>query len=201
MEKIPHAGLRAYVVWLPVLRAGNVESAAHRESGRVADPRATHYFDADARLARRFSEIIALPQGLPAWDVYLVFDAKARWDAIPPKPTSWMHQLGRGAPSELRLNGEQLARVVSGLLGASLKTASAGWQRENTPIPAGGNCVTSSHCQPYRASLKTKQLRYIQILDRPGNFFPPSDITGSGGNLIERQLTAATAGDGRRPGG
>src|SRR5881396_881086 len=39
-----------------------------------------------------------------------------RWEDKPPAPTYWMHQLGRRAPPELRLDGDQMARVVSELL-------------------------------------------------------------------------------------
>lgn len=58
-----------------------------------------------------------LPGATPAWDVYMVFGPEARWADTPPAPTYWMHQLG-SAPSGLRLDGEQLARVVRGLLAA-----------------------------------------------------------------------------------
>ncbi len=108
--------MRAYVVWLPVLRRGDIAPAARREARRVSDQRATHFLDPDAKLAKLYSEIIQLPRGLPAWDVYFVFGPKVRWEEKPPHPTYWMHQLGRAAPSELRLNGDQLARVVNGLL-------------------------------------------------------------------------------------
>ncbi len=114
------------MVWFPVLQAGGVERAARRAASRVSDPRAEHFFDPDARLAKLYAGIIQLPRGLPAWDVYFAFGPAARWPDTnrsgarevgkPPAPTYWMHQLGRAAPSELRLDGDQLARVVSGLL-------------------------------------------------------------------------------------
>ncbi len=104
------------MVWVAVLRGGNFESAARRESGRVSDERATHFCDSEAKLAKLYSGIIRLPRGLPAWDVYFVFAPSLRWEEKPPPPTYWMHQLGKAAPSELRLDGDQLARVVNGLL-------------------------------------------------------------------------------------
>jgi len=45
-----------------------------------------------------------------------VFAPSVRWEDKPPAPTYWMHQLGRRAPPELRLDGDRLARVVSELL-------------------------------------------------------------------------------------
>ena len=116
LAQIPDPNLRAYVVWLPVLPSGAWESAARRAGGRIPDARATRYFDRDAHLGHLYAPILHLPEGLPAWDVYLVFAPPVRWVDKPPAPTYWMHQLGRRAPPELRLDGDQIARVVSELL-------------------------------------------------------------------------------------
>lgn len=124
-------------MWLPVLRAGNVPSAARREGGRIDDPRALHFLDPDARLAREYSRVIHLPGRTPAWDVYLVFGPEARWENEPPAPTYWMHQLG-DAPPDLRLEGKQLARVVNGLLNSIGKAGGHGLSRaipEANPKP------------------------------------------------------------------
>jgi len=102
-----------------VLPSGAWESAARREGGRIPDPRVTRYFDRDAHLGHLYGPIIHLPEGLPAWDVYFVFAPTVRWEDKPPTPTYWMHQLGRSAPPELRLEGDQLARVVRELLAAA----------------------------------------------------------------------------------
>lgn len=132
LERISSPDLRAYVVWLPVLPSGAWESAARREGRRVPDPRATHYYDAAAHLARLYAPLLHLPEGIPAWDVYLVFEPKARWPEsrsekqisnLAPAPTYWMHQLSHAAPRELRLDGDQLARVVNGLLSSHYKAA------------------------------------------------------------------------------
>lgn len=125
MGKISGSNLRAYVVWLPVLRAGLVERAAYRESGRIPDSRTLDFYDAEARLAKLYSGILRLRFGSPAWDVYMVFAPSARWGQDPPAPTYWMHQLGWQAPPDLELNGDRLASVVSGLLAAYAKSARA----------------------------------------------------------------------------
>lgn len=104
------------MVWLRVLRAGDVESAARREARRVNDQRAINFFDPNSKLATLYSEILQFPRGFPAWDVYFVFGPELRWDNKPPPPTYWMHQLGRAAPPGLRLDGEKLAQVVNSLL-------------------------------------------------------------------------------------
>ena len=119
MEGISDPNLRAYIVWLPVLPSGAHEPAARRETKRIRDNRAMPFFDAEARAGKAYSSILHLPSGLPAWDVYLGFGAEVRWESNPPVPAYWMHQLGRAGPPELRLDGEQLERVVSGLLSKS----------------------------------------------------------------------------------
>jgi hypothetical protein len=121
MERITDPGLRAYIVWLPVLPWGAHEPAARREAERIPDSRAVRFFDAKARVAKAYSPILHLPWGLPAWDVYLVFGPEARWEGNPPAPAYWMHQLSRAGPPELRLDGERLERVVSSLLSKSEK--------------------------------------------------------------------------------
>jgi len=115
LSKIPDPNLRAYVVWLPVLRTGGWESAAKDQGERIPDSRARRYYDAEASVGKLYGSLLHLPRGLPAWDVYMVFDGDARWEA-PPPPVYWMHQLGLAAPSDLRLDGDRLARVVRGLL-------------------------------------------------------------------------------------
>jgi len=122
LSKILDPRLRAYVVWLPVLRNGGWESAAKDQGERVPDSRARRYYDADASVGRLYGSLLHLPRGLPAWDVYLVFAGNARWEAQPPAPAYWMHQLGLAAPSDLRLDGDRLARVVRGLLASAGST-------------------------------------------------------------------------------
>jgi hypothetical protein len=131
LAKIPDPNLRVYVVWLPVLLSGGWESAARRQASRIPDPRATRYYDPEKRIGVLYGPILRLARGIPAWDVYMVFGPEARWpvhqgdDAKggnagngPPVPAYWMHQLGRAAPRELRLDGDKFAKVVRELLSA-----------------------------------------------------------------------------------
>ena len=133
MERISDPNLRAYIVWMPVLPSGAHEPAARREAGRIPDNRAIRFFDAEARVGKLYSSILHLPSGLPAWDAYLVFDRDARWDGNPPAPAYWMHQLGRAGPPELRLDGEQLERVVRSLLPKASWSLAGGRSRQWVP--------------------------------------------------------------------
>lgn len=142
METIPDPNLRAYIVWLPVLRSGAHEPAARREAGRIPGRRAIRFYDPGAQAGKLYATILHLAPGLPAWDVYLVFGPEVRWKESPPVPTYWMHQLGRAGPPQLFLDGEQLARVVSSLLTRSSLNrkpqvvSEAGDERVTPPLAA-----------------------------------------------------------------
>lgn len=127
LERVADPQLRVYVVWLPIqpqARAGAGAGAAQRESKRVADARAAHFYDADAWLGRVFRETIGLPEGAPAWDVFFVFGREARWGEQPPQPAFWMHQLsarwwGERYSDEIErrsLNGDVLRQKVEEIL-------------------------------------------------------------------------------------
>ncbi|MBI4462076.1 MAG: hypothetical protein HY653_04140 [Acidobacteria bacterium] len=106
------------MVWLPAISrmdAEELERQARRVAQRIADRRVSHFLDVDAALGELYPEIINLPRGDLAWDVYLVFGREARWEESLPHPDYWMHQLAR--PSDTYLEGEKLARVVMDLLG------------------------------------------------------------------------------------
>ena len=88
-------GLRAYVIWLPILPDDSAAAAAHA-AARSAEPRVSHYWDPDRALGEELGKALALPSreaghtsGV-AWDVYLLFERGTRWGAA---PAFWMHQL------------------------------------------------------------------------------------------------------------
>ena len=136
-------------MWLPVLPSGAHEPAAQREAGRIRDTRAMRFFDAEARVGKVYSSVLHLPSRMPAWDVYLVFGPEVRWEETPPVPAYWMHQLGRAGPPELRLDGEQLERVVRSMLSKS--GTQPGWHSEVIVKP--GLCLQVASPSVY-ASLR-----------------------------------------------
>ena len=105
--------IKVYVVWTPVLWEDD-RRAAVEAIGHVSDERAVHFWDADKSLAFSLEKIVTLPRGRPlAWDVYFVFDPQATWGDGPPKPATWMHQLGT---DERKLDGDRLRIAVEELL-------------------------------------------------------------------------------------
>ena len=116
LEAMPNEQIKVYVVWLPVLQEDG-RQAAVEVIGHVSDERAVHFWDADKSLGFSLGKVVTLPRERKlAWDVYFAFDAKAKWDDVPPKPADWMHQLGK---DQRTLDGEKLRLSVEELLRAS----------------------------------------------------------------------------------
>ena len=121
LAAVPAQDLRAYYVWVPMLPPDD-EAAADAVAAHFAEPRASHYWDGERRLARelgaalRISSRDSIGAGSGpgfAWDVYLAY---ARGAADLSAPALWMHQLGvQNAP---RLDAEAFRQQVEELLGA-----------------------------------------------------------------------------------
>ena len=98
LDEIHEPSLRAYVAWVPILPDDN-EKAARESCGLVTDPRAAHFWDEQRVLPDTFASVLGLPEGWPAWDVYLAYPPGITWpastqNAPPPVPAFWHHQLG-----------------------------------------------------------------------------------------------------------
>jgi hypothetical protein len=117
LEQIDDPSLRAFVAWVPILPKDG-EAAARTSTALVPDARAAHFWNAENTLARLFARTLDLPEGRPAWDVYLAYPPGPTWDDAPPAPSFWHHQLGELdiAP---RLDGPAFAAGVRKLLAGS----------------------------------------------------------------------------------
>jgi hypothetical protein len=91
LSREPDPRLRPYVVWVPQL--GGQEDDVPVATRFVPDARATHYWDGLRVMMRGYRATLGLSED--AWDVYLVYGSRVRWEGeLPPKPDYWMHQLG-----------------------------------------------------------------------------------------------------------
>jgi hypothetical protein len=116
LEKIDDSRLKVFVVWTPRL-LGDSRDKALDARNLITDKRATQFWDSTGWLGKGYGKTLSLPgKRTFAWDVYLAFDMKAKWEKEPPTPTEWMHQLGGN--EERRLDGDQLRQVILKLLGA-----------------------------------------------------------------------------------
>ena len=80
--------LHLYVVWEPMLD-GDSREAAGLESSLYPDTRIAQFWDGRKTLAASLGRRLGLGER-PAWDVYLLYDRRARLDGA---PLFWMHQL------------------------------------------------------------------------------------------------------------
>jgi len=85
----------------------------------MPDARARHYWDGGKVVGAAYRTLQlgsrTLDLGAEAWDVWLLFDKKARWTASgPPAPAWWEHQL-QGMPDERRLDPERFAAKAAEL--------------------------------------------------------------------------------------
>lgn len=112
LSKIADPSVRVYVVWVPMLQMD--EAAAVPEAVKfLPDPRATHFWDDKGVLKESYAKVLQIKQ--PAWDVYFAYGKDAEWQAEPPAPAYWMHQL-RQLGQERRLDGDTFTAEVNKLL-------------------------------------------------------------------------------------
>lgn len=114
LEKISDEDVRVFSVYLPILR-GDQESSVASASKLLPDKRVSYFWDGKSELAQSYADVLQMPKGQPAWDIYLAFNRDVEWSSKPPAPDYWMHQLGGQSP-ERRLNGERFAEETNKLL-------------------------------------------------------------------------------------
>jgi hypothetical protein len=103
--------LKVYVVWINRF-PGDSLKAAQAATQLVSDKRALHFWDGTGAVGKLYGKTVKLPRDKTfAWDVYFVFGPKAKWDASPPVPEFWMHQLG-GPETGNMLEGAKFQEVV-----------------------------------------------------------------------------------------
>jgi hypothetical protein len=66
-----------YIVFLPMLGADDVETAAER-AAEFTDQRLTCYWDTERAAALAWQHLYALDK--PAWDMYFLYDTEAVWN-------------------------------------------------------------------------------------------------------------------------
>lgn len=112
LSQIKSDRLKVYVVWIHRFPLLDTRAAAKEATHLVPDERSRHFWDGAGRLGQAYAKVINLPHKKKfAWDVYFVFDAKAKWGDAPPKPDFWMHQLG-GPDTGNMLDGNKFREAV-----------------------------------------------------------------------------------------
>jgi hypothetical protein len=115
MEKNPQKEIAVFIVWLKVLDTDN-EDAVVAAMKRVPDPRAHHYWDPQRVLNAQLLDAIMFDVNVRLYDVFLLYDAEARWEKRLPRPGYWMHEF-QGAPGPHWDVSTFAAEVQKGLRG------------------------------------------------------------------------------------
>lgn len=105
--------LRVYIVWLPILNKDD-RGAAVQRTAEFHDDRLSYFWDGERRTGQLWQRVLDL-RGI-AWDVYFLYDAKAKWTKRPQAPDFWMHQLGAARGKAPFLDQSTLEKKVRELL-------------------------------------------------------------------------------------
>lgn len=110
----PNAPIAVLVVWIKMLPE---DEAADPQAlvEQLADPRILWFHDPERRAGKAVAAALG-GSGQVAWDVYLGFDAGARWgEAL--QPRDWVHQLGDAWADAKRLHpGDKLEPALNRLV-------------------------------------------------------------------------------------
>ena len=68
------------------------ETTAQKSAAAFDDPRVQHFYDPAKSAGQAIAGSVGW-NGHIAWDIYLFYKAGPKWEAAPPRPTHWMHQL------------------------------------------------------------------------------------------------------------
>lgn len=112
LKNIQDENLRAYIIWLPILRSDDRPSAVKR-SGEYYDKRLSYFWDGKQITGRTWQRVLDIPR--IAWDIYFLYDSNVRWAKEPSQPNFWMHQLG-GVSEGKRLDAKEFELKVKELL-------------------------------------------------------------------------------------
>ena len=92
LEEFPTADISVNIVWVGVLKGDGIEAARRAAEDIAADPRVRHFYDPTNRSGQAIARSLGW-KWATAWDIYLFYEKGAEWQADPPPPTHWMHQL------------------------------------------------------------------------------------------------------------
>ncbi len=110
--------LRGFILWVAMLQEDD-ERIARQKSEMVQDPRIMQFWDYERIAARMYGNTLRLAKGV-AWDVYLLYSPRMRWEneENAPEPAYWMHQLTSesSADPNQRLDSERFIEETKFLL-------------------------------------------------------------------------------------
>ena len=80
-----------YVIWDPIF-GGKFDQAAQDLANKFPDKRITYFKDPTSLSGNLWKRVLGIQSEI-AWDVYMLYSARAEWKTDPPQPDYWMHRL------------------------------------------------------------------------------------------------------------
>ncbi|MCI0691968.1 hypothetical protein L0337_08170 [candidate division KSB1 bacterium] len=91
LRNIPDQGVKAYIIWMPVLPTDNRNWAVKR-TREFSDSRLRYFWDGEQLTGQIWLRVLGL-DGPLSWDTYFLYGHKVHWTDQPTLPDFWMHQL------------------------------------------------------------------------------------------------------------
>ena len=121
MKDVPDDRVSVYVIWDPIF-GGSFDREAKNLSNSFPDKRVSYFKDPSSLAGNLWERVLKTQnESEIAWDVYLLYEADAKWEKEPPQPGFWMHQL-RGVTTAPRLDVPTLTAKLKDML-SELRTS------------------------------------------------------------------------------
>ncbi len=110
MQKYPQAKVKVLVVWTPILR-NDSRGAAQQAATYMPDSRVQHFWDLWSYANRSYAHQLGLPVE-EAWDLFVLYEPRLKWESGLPSPTVWMQHrnLDKGTPYPQELLESELVK-------------------------------------------------------------------------------------------
>jgi hypothetical protein len=84
--------LHILVVWIDMLEADSAEAAQRAAARFGAQSGIEHFHDPERKAGSAVAQGLGAP-GKIAWDFYLLYPKRLKWQKTAPSPAGWFHQL------------------------------------------------------------------------------------------------------------
>lgn len=114
LDAYPDDDFSVSLVWIDMLRSDDTESVS-QSAATYTDSRIKHFYDVKQLAGAATGNALLIENAGLAWDIYLFFDANAKWNKYEhPTPTEWTHQLSgtRRANPEFFRTGDALIQQL-----------------------------------------------------------------------------------------
>ena len=91
LDAYPESDIDVIIVWISMMDS-DTAAAVQQISSIFADKRVHQFFDPTQSVGKAVAASLGA-EGEVSWDTYLFYGPGTKWQALPPAPTDYMHQL------------------------------------------------------------------------------------------------------------